>query len=395
MPKGTTYRQGKKRRMTKFVINELSAVDFPAQEGARALILKRRDVDKHYCGDCDEERAIVLLTSAEDGHTHALWIHLSTRGGETSYGLIPDADTSHDHPWILDGTGRITIGENNGHAHTVDPQQIFEMIMNKDIQKRAVLVSSARLWDDYAIKFTGGSKEPDPEDTMPEPTKEELAIKAAADSEAKLTTLEGKLVRAGQLAELTDVQKVHLNSLDEAGQTEYLGKSAEEREAVITKSADDDPVVYTDGNGDDFHKSDDPRLVRMAKERDSDRKRLAKTEALREQDTLEKRADSDLPNLPGDTKVRAAVLKAVDGIEDEELRKAAHESVQAGDKAIKAAFQNLGGAGGGASDAGDAEAELERLAKERAKKENENYFDAYDVVAKANPELAKRAVDGN
>ena len=388
MPKGTAYRQGKKRRMTKFVIDELSAVDFPAQEGARALLLKRRDGVEKF----DEDRAIVLLTSAEDGHTHAVWVWPGMRGGETSFGQIPDSEVSHDHPWILDGTGQLTIGENNGHTHTVDPQQVFEVFLNKDhdTQKRATLVSSARLWDDYAIKVID-PETTDPEDSMPEPTKEQLdAVKALVD---RVDKAEAEAKRATQLSELTDAQKVHLKGLDEAGQTEYLGKSAEEREAVITKAAGDDPVVYTDGNGDEFRKSDDPRLVKMAKERDADRKRTAKNEALFEQDRLEKRAGEELPNLPGDVKVRAAVIKAVDAIEDEDLRKAAHESVQAGDKAIKAAFNQLG-AGGEVVET-DAEKELDRLAKALVSKENIDYYDAYAKVSESNPELAKRAIEGN
>jgi len=37
------FRQGRLRRMTKFAISELSAVDFPAQEGATAVLMKRRE----------------------------------------------------------------------------------------------------------------------------------------------------------------------------------------------------------------------------------------------------------------------------------------------------------------------------------------------------------------
>ena len=36
------FRQGRRRRVTKFAISELSAVDSPAQEGATAVLVKRR-----------------------------------------------------------------------------------------------------------------------------------------------------------------------------------------------------------------------------------------------------------------------------------------------------------------------------------------------------------------
>lgn len=38
---GQQHRRGRRRRMLKFSIREISAVDRPAQEGARALLLKR------------------------------------------------------------------------------------------------------------------------------------------------------------------------------------------------------------------------------------------------------------------------------------------------------------------------------------------------------------------
>lgn len=40
-PVAKRYRQGRRRDMTKFRLHELSAVDVPAQEGARAVLLKR------------------------------------------------------------------------------------------------------------------------------------------------------------------------------------------------------------------------------------------------------------------------------------------------------------------------------------------------------------------
>jgi hypothetical protein len=376
--------------MKKFMIGEMSAVDVPAVEGATALILKRHDATEKNLDE--EDRGIVLLTSAVDGHTHAVFVHPGMRGGETSFGSDPDKDSSHDHPWILDGTGRITIGENDGHDHTVDPQQIFEMIMNKDASvQKPVLVSNTDLWDDYAIKF----EHPDQEDHMPAPelTKEEKAVKSA---EERATSAEATAARATQVAELTDAQKAHFNDLDEDGQTAYLGKTATERQDVIdkavAKAADEDPVVYTDGSGREYRKSDDARLTAMAKERDEDRKELVKSRVATEQAGFEKRAESELPDLPGDLPVRAAIVKAIDGIEDEDTRKAAHESVQAGNKAIKAAFSTVGARA--ANESVGAESELDELAKAYAKEHTTDFHTAYGVVAANNPELAKRAING-
>lgn len=222
---------------------------------------------------------------------------------------------------------------------------------------------------------------------------EKQALAKLEAAETRTTELEAQLVRSGKLAELTDAQKIHLNTLDEKGQDEYLGKTAEERQAVLAKSEEEDAVVFTDGEGNEFRKSDDPRLVSMAKQRDTDRKDLAKAHAERRQDGLDKRAESELTDLPGDVKVRAAIIEAIDGIENKDVRKAAHESVQAGSKAIKAAFATLGDRSAVAET--DSEKELDRLAKAYAKDKSVDYYTAYAAVANSNPELAKRATDGN
>lgn len=386
-------RQGSKRRMLKFLMSEMSSVDFPAQEGAKAVILKRRDEVVKNLG---EEPTLVIMTSTEDGHSHILWLHAGMRGGETSYGTAPESEHSHDHPWILNPDGTITIGTNDGHDHTVDPQQIFMMVMNKRKEPELQLVSSEQLMDDFAIKVVEPA---DPEDSMPQndPTPEQLQAlnTAITDAVTKATEeLTARADRAEKVAELTDAQRAHFDTLDEDGQTEFLGKSKEEREAAIAKRSEDNPVVYTDGYGDEYRKNDDPRLVRLAKERDADRLRIAKQEAALEDERLSKRAAETLPNLPGEVKVRGAILKALDGIEDETVRQAAHEAVVAGDKAIKAAFSTVGAAGNGTVEVGDAEAELDRLAKARQAEKGEDYFTAYDAVAEASPELAKRAIDG-
>ena len=75
----TRLRQGRRRRMTKFVINELSAVDLPAQEGATAVLMKRRD--KHLVLELPDD------LSAED---RAELVDLADRIGQTKNGLGMD-----------------------------------------------------------------------------------------------------------------------------------------------------------------------------------------------------------------------------------------------------------------------------------------------------------------
>ena len=167
----------RRRRMKKFTITELSAVDRPAQEGALVTIMKRDDsgddgdlekvlmaprssekrgdfvsrfmgndamkrefperdqrlavanrqflTKKNYGGLDKSFDRIPVLTSAEDGHTHIVWV-TGRRGGETTFGMSPGEDgRNHDHPWVIEVDGSLTIGENDGHTHTIAPDSVL------------------------------------------------------------------------------------------------------------------------------------------------------------------------------------------------------------------------------------------------------------------------------
>lgn len=201
---------------------------------------------------------------------------------------------------------------------------------------------------------------------------------------------------------MTDAQKEIYKSLEGDDKSEFLFATADERESQVTKAVDDDPVIYTSAGGAEFRKSDDPRLVNMAKERDTERKDFLKLQADRSQETFEKRAEDELPNLPGTVKTRAAILKAVEGIEDKDTRKEAVESIKAHNAKMADAFTQVGstgikkvddvnqGAGGGRN----AFTELDQLAKDMVKEHPEiSYYDAFEKVSADNADLAKRAVE--
>jgi len=106
----------KRRIMKELKINEISSVDSPAQQGAVALIMKR---------DTPEEltEKVMILTSADEGHQHTVSIDIrdvTEGGGSTGYSLTEDAEMSHDHAFMINADGSITIAENNGHSHTAE-----------------------------------------------------------------------------------------------------------------------------------------------------------------------------------------------------------------------------------------------------------------------------------
>lgn len=197
------------------------------------------------------------------------------------------------------------------------------------------------------------------------------------DEELKKVNEELEVVKAVSM--FTDVEKAHYNTLDEEGQASFLKLDADGRKKELEKLQAEDPVVYTDEAGTEYKKSDDPRLVQMARDRDEDRKIAKKEREERQTLELEKRANADLEHLPGDLKVKVEVLKAVDGIEDEEIRKSAHEMLKAQNEAHAGAFEVRGSRGEGFRKAED---ELNALAKKHAAENDVPFAQAYDAVLK-------------
>lgn len=461
---GGGLRRGKRRRMTKFTINEVSAVDVPAQEGATAVLMKRMekqatpfspddavehlgDVDNadrrewanvandafraaleggsseaearrrgvrtanerfEKCGPHHDDEALVLLTSSQEGHTHAVWIRGGTNGGETSWARSEGEEFGHSHPWVVDAQGAVTIGEADGHTHAVDSSALIQAVMTRavgksdytqedlqDVSKRLRETQDPEYGALAALLIKAGAAGSSQEDDMSTP--KTPTVESLTGQVADLTK---RLELAQLYAGFGSEDRAYFDKLDEAGKADFAKASPEERERKRREAeaakASENPVVYKADDGTEFCKNDDPRLVSMAKRADEDRRALAKANAANEQATLEKRAESEISNLPGDVKVRAALLKAVDGIEDETLRKGALEAVAAGDKAMKSAFTSVGHRNGQVavdkSDQAGAEEELERLTKARMEEKGEDYYTAYDAVCKANGELAKRAI---
>lgn len=427
MPKTAAYRR-KKRKLKKFRMSEIAAVDRPAQEPSTVAIMKR--AGEEFTKSPDETPYV--LTSSDDDHAHGIWLYGS--GGSTSENTGAGEDMEHSHPWIWEN-GTIVVGEAQGHIHTVDQTAIMNAIMvlakrgdspedlqalvevglalaegempivtkndlrhaveafgefagDKDIAAQHILRRASELAANDMLPTEGALALE--ETTMPDPiTPDTAAI------ESENADLKAQVARLQAVGEMTDVQKAHFTSLDESGQADFIAKSASEREAVVTeitkRSEDSNPIVFTSADGTEFRKNDDPRLVAMAKRDDEREKELIKLRSDRTNDEFVKRAETELGHLPGTPVEKAALLRSIDGIEDETVRKAAHAAVVAGDKAMVAAFESTGSST--VPVATSAEAELDAKAKELAKADNIDFYTAYDRVSRENPELTKRAVN--
>lgn len=415
--------------MRGFTISKLSSVDRPAQEGAVAVFLKRAGEDDGpaaFSKDayCDQpSRPVSFMTSVERGHAHLLHIHAGSRAGETSWAHSEGEDHTHDHPWMLDDTGRLVIGPSAGHDHEVDSTLLFEALLAMakraySAEERGALAEKGRALPDGSFPIVdkadlgravsayeravskGGvaghirrraseleatdlltgriTKGEDAEMPNADPNQDKVA-----KAEARVAELEKSLARANALASLSDEQRAHFQGLSEAEQETFLGKSADERGAIVKAAQAADPVVYTANDGTVFRKSDDERFVKMARRADEAEKRSAEALEKAESATFEKRAQDELSHCPGEIGVRAAILKAVDGIKDDEQRKGAQAILKAADEALKGAFVKSGARGGEnvGSGEGSPEDKIEELvAKRRAKDPALTYNKAYVEV---------------
>lgn len=315
--------------ITSLRLDELSLVDKGAQEPAYAPVAKR-----------DDRAASVrvtkngVLTLEADGHTHLLddgfqaGCTTSARGSGGGW---------HDHPYVIDDGGAITIGAADSHTHEV---------------------------------ATAAAKR------SPTTTPQEIPMTTDAD---RIKTLETEVAKYKAIAELPEAQRAHVAKLSPEAGAVYLAKSATERQAAVE-------VVYKGADGQVFTAADDSRLVEYAKRADAQTVEI-------EQAKIEKRAETILKHLPGSLKVRAAMIKAVDGIADEAVRKAAHEALVAADAAMAGSFVRKSIAPDGTETLGAAD-ELKKMAEARAAAKGETVAKATVWLLDNEPkaiELKKRA----
>lgn len=301
-----------------------------------------------------------VLTSSDDGHQHGITVRFYEDGLylDVAYARGDATDASHYHSIVIDATGNFVVSENDGHTHTIataDVQRFLLGSLNKTFDYLQEHGNVSELEDTLskttAFKLLG-------EDRM---TLEEQLAKAKKD----LTASRAALKTAVELGGLTDTEKSHYAKLGEAGKETFLGKSSTERNVDIEEALKADPVVYTSDDGVEFRKSDDSRMVTMAKSNDALTKRLNTEMEAGSVAKFEKRAEDELGNLTGTVETRAAILKSIDAIEDEAVRTEAMKTLTAKNVSNSGAFVAKGKGGpSSVSAGGSADDQLDVLAKE-------------------------------
>jgi uncharacterized protein YoxC len=190
---------------------------------------------------------------------------------------------------------------------------------------------------------TGQSKE----DTMsktPEELQAELtkandllaaANKAKDDADEKAKKLE-------LLSKMTDAEKAAMENMDEEETKKFLAKSSAERTAQIEMAKSADPVVFKSAAGVEYRKSDDQRVIDMAKRDDVREVEMQKMRDAATDSHFEKTAGVSFAKFKGELTTKAALAKAVAGIKDEDVRKNVGEMLDAVHKSLGVMFKEVG-----------------------------------------------------
>lgn len=383
----------KRRIMRSFKINEISAVDTPAQEGARVLMMKRAPDP---AAPSTNDSPIVMAKAAFADIFNE---------EKTEQAVCRAFYDAMDDRWLADDSFREALKDAQGDAQTSADQYVAAVRVMAD--KAVAAVRDARaggaIPDDESMKSEVAKAIKGAEISFAKHVEEKPMFKTLAEliaaiekyasgdrsvSKADLRKaaidldavdkLTGELALAQpdpevaslkrQVAELSmtpDVRK-HYDGLDDAGKTAFLAKSADQQAAEVAAANTDDPVVYTAKDGTQVRKSDGAMAVMMAKNFDALNGRMDKLEKGHEANTFEKRAQTEFPYLP--TASTVALLKSAAALTDEESAPLI-AGLRLANKAAKPRFQTLGNGGdvtksfvddSGAEAAGD---KLDELAK--------------------------------
>ena len=341
-----------RRNFKKLRIDEISLVDTPAHGPALVAIMKRADTT---------EKSRMAVTTLTAGHAHSvIMVQASSEGladlkaGETSY------SDGHAHKWVMDDAGNVIIADAEGHNHTL-------AILVKDSDLSPDDGASASRSDKGQQAANSPAEAVDAEGTPSQDinmtdTKKTDAEVAAEAVQKQLEELTKANERQGQILKLSPEQRAHFDALEGDAADEFL--KAEDKDAIVKNAADSDPVVYKSLDGDEFRKSDDPRLVKAAQRADKAEKAVAEAELVAKRNDLVKRAGEELAHLTGELTAKADLLGAVDSLPVEK-REAVVAILKSKDAGMQKAFETLGTADAGA-DADSPAAKLDTLAKAKA-----------------------------
>lgn len=328
-------------------LDEISLVDFPMQEPALVGVVKGRYGAKPtQAPRILKTRRVVsksaALTSIEDGHQHTCDPHSCDASGigRTSWDKSDGDEYGHDHAFVRNADGSVTIAVTDGHSHSV------EVSAHPTSSTGARVVQMQARAENLQRKTGGHSVE-----STQEPINMDLAAQIEALKQSN-KALADQLAKAQRFGLLTDAQKAYLKSLPESDHDGFLSKSNVDREREIKAAVDADPIRYTSKAGKVYRESQS-ELADMAKKLDeSEAEKTAATQKAAIAG-FEKTAREKMSRFGKTAALHAKMIKALsDGLSTEDFAEAV-EMLDGVNTALEGNFEETGADNGGDVDVGD------------------------------------------
>lgn len=358
-----------KKVLQRLRITELSAVDRPAQTHAKMTIIKRAKGDAIMSDEIAkiDETIIKAWIDPQDGAKPFSTFLENTLSNKQYWKVM---DIACDYVYALDdslksiiGDDDLTVAEKESQMRNSveeflasirskwpDIEEAFTKVLadpdSSKIVKGAKMSREKVTVEDLQKKVEDLKKQLDAATDASEDAKKAAEMQAKNDELTKqLEDLKAELDMAKAESALSDEEKAYMSDKDEKTKKAFMDMSAEDRQKAIAKSIDTDEVIKFEGN--EIRKSvvgDEQFAVfkAMAKKAEETDKKLSEETNKREQIELTKRAEDEFGHLPGEVESKVDVLRSINKIDDEDTRKCLEKMLEAGDKAIKAAFDTIG-----------------------------------------------------
>ncbi len=350
--------------MLAFAIDEVSAVDAPAQQGALMHVVKRADGGEGM-QKLDTEAFVKRYIDPADGAVPFSTVMAEEMRCRQYYDAIDDiypiicametslksiAGDASVTPEIKTTMARNTVEDFMSVLRRMwsDADVVMMSALGKSTEEVEEMVTKAKTLEQATAQIADLEKKIE---EMTKATGDASVNKELQDQVASLTAKLGEVSEELETTKaMSDTEKEYMRSLGAAEQRNFRGMSAAERKKKMGKAADGDETLTIKGRT--IRKSvvgEDTYEIFKAQQEDIERAQKAADDEreARQMSQYEKIAGDSYKNLPGTPVEKAKVLKGIESL-SEAVQDTLVKMLTAGEAAIKSAFDRVGTGGDGA-----------------------------------------------
>jgi hypothetical protein len=316
--------------MREFRLDEISAVDRPAQAHAKFAIAKRHAPQT--------QDPVIAATLVRD------WLaKVDEPGAKTFDEVLAEREAQRQAAEVTDAMWPLYWALQDSVTSIIADASLDAGAKKAQVQATvdSFMTALRGALPDVEAELAKLLKKQDEDPTMPKTDAEKLA-----DLEKQHAETEKQLQRATALATLTDAQKAHLAALpDDAARDAFITLPVEKRDEAVRKAAESDEVLTT-VDGQTLRKSVvGEAMFSIVKSQDArlrDQATALKAETEKRVDAeLRKRVSDEFAHLPGTEDERFELLKAAQAL-PEAARKTLEEGLKKAETVAAGAFSTLG-----------------------------------------------------